>query len=133
MLCKNIPLPTFVQQTCTGLYHCSMGFFNILFSSLLSFSVFTMFLNLLCNSAFEQGHLEPWRYNLFIYLLLSQNCCLVCPQVQHPAAKMLVMASQQQEVECGDGTNFTLIFAGALLENAGELLKMVFSRIGQSL
>ena len=46
-------------------------------------------------------------------------------QVQHPAAKMLVMASQQQEQECGDGTNFVLVFAGALLENAESLLRMV--------
>lgn len=38
---------------------------------------------------------------------------------------MLVMASQQQEQECGDGTNFILVFAGALLENAEELLRMV--------
>lgn len=46
-------------------------------------------------------------------------------EVQHPAAKMLVMAAQQQEQECGDGTNFTLVFSGALLENAEELLRMV--------
>ncbi len=46
-------------------------------------------------------------------------------EVQHPAAKMVVMASHQQELECGDGTNFVLIFAGALLENAEELLRMV--------
>jgi len=46
-------------------------------------------------------------------------------QVQHPAAKMVVMASQQQEQECGDGTNFVLVFAGALLENAEQLLRMV--------
>ena len=48
-------------------------------------------------------------------------------EVQHPAAKMLVLASQQQEQECGDGTNFTLIFSGTLLENAEELLNMVSS------
>jgi T-complex protein 1 subunit theta len=48
-------------------------------------------------------------------------------EVQHPAAKMLVLGSQQQEQECGDGTNFVLIFAGALLENAEELLKMGLS------
>ena len=48
-------------------------------------------------------------------------------QVQHPAAKMIVMASQQQEQECGDGTNFVLVFAGALLENAEQLLRMVCS------
>ena len=46
-------------------------------------------------------------------------------EVEHPAAKILVMASQQQEQECGDGTNFVLGFAGALLENAEELLRMV--------
>jgi len=48
-------------------------------------------------------------------------------EVQHPAAKMLVMASQQQEQECGDGTNFVLIFAGALLEKAEQLLHMGLS------
>ena len=47
-------------------------------------------------------------------------------EVQHPAAKMVVLASQQQEQECGDGTNFVLVFAGALLENAEELIRMVF-------
>ena len=35
-------------------------------------------------------------------------------EVQHPAAKMIVLASQQQEVECGDGTNFVMILAGKL-------------------
>jgi T-complex protein 1 subunit theta len=48
-------------------------------------------------------------------------------EVQHPAAKMIVLASQQQEQEYGDGTNFVLVFAGALLENAEELLRMGLS------
>jgi T-complex protein 1 subunit theta len=48
-------------------------------------------------------------------------------EVQHPAAKMLVMASQMQEQECGDGTNWVLIFAGQLLQNAEEILKMGLS------
>lgn len=48
-------------------------------------------------------------------------------EVQHPAAKLLVMASQQQEQECGDGTNFVLIFAGALLEHAEDLIRMGLS------
>ena len=46
-------------------------------------------------------------------------------EVQHPAAKMLVLATQQQEQEVGDGTNFVLVFAGALLEQAEMLLRMV--------
>lgn len=43
--------------------------------------------------------------------------------MQHPAAKMIVMAAHMQEQEVGDGTNFVLIFAGALLELAEELLR----------
>lgn len=47
--------------------------------------------------------------------------------MQHPAAKMIVMASYMQEQEVGDGTNFVLVFAGALLELAEELLRMGLS------
>ena len=53
-------------------------------------------------------------------------------QVEHPAAKMMVLASQQQEQECGDGTNFTLIFSGALLEHAEDLIRMVYKEIVRS-
>lgn len=44
--------------------------------------------------------------------------------VEHPAAKLLVMASQMQDAEVGDGTNFVVVFAGALLEAAEELLRL---------
>lgn len=37
------------------------------------------------------------------------------------------MASHMQEQEVGDGTNFVLVFAGALLESAEELLRMGLS------
>lgn len=46
-------------------------------------------------------------------------------QIEHPAAKLIVMASEMQEKEIGDGTNFVVIFAGALLEASEELLRMV--------
>ncbi|XP_033219542.1 T-complex protein 1 subunit theta [Belonocnema kinseyi] len=45
-------------------------------------------------------------------------------EVEHPAAKLMVMASEMQEAEVGDGTNFVVIFAGALLENAEDLLRL---------
>jgi len=48
-------------------------------------------------------------------------------EVEHPAAKLLVLASQQQEHEVGDGTNFVLMFAGALLAKAEDLLRMGLS------
>lgn len=44
-------------------------------------------------------------------------------EVQHPAAKLLVMASKMQETEVGDGTNLVVVLAGELLELAEELLK----------
>ncbi|KAJ1948233.1 T-complex protein 1 subunit theta [Linderina macrospora] len=45
-------------------------------------------------------------------------------EVVHPAAKLLVMASQQQEAEAGDGTNYVIIFASELLQRAEALLRM---------
>jgi len=44
-------------------------------------------------------------------------------EVAHPAAKLLVMASQMQEQEYGDGTNFVIVFAGELLRHSEEFLK----------
>lgn len=44
--------------------------------------------------------------------------------VEHPAAKLMVMGSQMQDAEVGDGTNFVVVFAGALLEAAEELLRL---------
>ncbi|KAJ2356259.1 T-complex protein 1 subunit theta [Coemansia sp. RSA 2618] len=45
-------------------------------------------------------------------------------EVVHPAAKLLVMASQQQEAEAGDGTNYVIILASELLQRAEPLLRM---------
>lgn len=45
-------------------------------------------------------------------------------QVQHPAAKILVLAAQMQEKEIGDGSNFVLVFAGELLKKAKEIIHM---------
>src|SRR3989344_2755083 len=42
--------------------------------------------------------------------------------VQHPAAKMLVEISKTTDNEVGDGTTSAVILAGALLENAEQLL-----------
>jgi len=50
-------------------------------------------------------------------------------EVQHPAAKLLIMASDMQEKEIGDGTNFVIIFGGQLLQNAAELLSMGLSPV----
>lgn len=44
--------------------------------------------------------------------------------VEHPAAKLMVLASQMQDSEVGDGTNFVIVLSGALLEAAEELLQL---------
>lgn len=45
-------------------------------------------------------------------------------EIQHPAAKILVMATQRQEQEVGDGTNFVMQLSGTLLDKAAELIRM---------
>ncbi|KAI9230473.1 MAG: T-complex protein 1 theta subunit [Piptocephalis tieghemiana] len=45
-------------------------------------------------------------------------------EVAHPAARMMVQASQQQEQEVGDGTNLVVILAGELLKQAEDLLRL---------
>lgn len=44
-------------------------------------------------------------------------------EVIHPAAKLIVKASQTQEREVGDGTGLVVILAGELLEKAELLLR----------
>lgn len=44
-------------------------------------------------------------------------------EVQHPAAKMIVLAADMQEKEVGDGTNFVLTFAGELMQQAENLIQ----------
>ncbi|KAF4550691.1 TCP-1/cpn60 chaperonin-like protein 3 [Elsinoe fawcettii] len=59
-------------------------------------------------------------------LILTNDAVTILREldVVHPAAKLLVMASQQQEAEMGDGTNFVIVLAGELLKKAEELLRM---------
>eukprot|EP00727_Mastigamoeba_balamuthi_P011160 m51a1_g6667 putative t-complex protein theta subunit (543) ;mRNA; r:181192-182820 len=44
-------------------------------------------------------------------------------EVQHPAAKMVVLAAQQQEAEAGDATNLVVVFAGELMAQAEALIR----------
>jgi len=44
-------------------------------------------------------------------------------EVQHPAAKMLVLAAHMQEQEVGDGTNLVVTFGGEALHLAEDLLR----------
>jgi len=58
-------------------------------------------------------------------IFVTSDCATIMKEleVQHPAAKMLVLACQMQEEEFGDNTNFVLSFGGELLKLAEDLLK----------
>ena len=44
-------------------------------------------------------------------------------EVQHPAAKLLVLAAKAQQEEMGDGANLVITLAGEWLQGAEELIK----------
>jgi len=45
-------------------------------------------------------------------------------EINHPAAKMVVLAAGMQEAEVGDGSNYVVVLAGELLHQAESLLRM---------
>ncbi|KAH7038101.1 chaperonin Cpn60/TCP-1 family [Microdochium trichocladiopsis] len=78
-----------------------------------------------------QTSLGPYGRNKIVInhlqkMILTSDAATILKEldVVHPAAKLLVMASQQQEAEMGDATNFVIILAGELLRKAEELLRM---------
>jgi len=58
-------------------------------------------------------------------ILVTSDCATIVKEleVQHPAAKILVLASEMQEKEYGDFTNFVISFAGELLKQAEDLIR----------
>jgi len=58
-------------------------------------------------------------------MIVTSDCASILKEieVEHPAAKILELAVQQQETECGDGTNLVLTFAGQLLTSTLDLMK----------
>ena len=59
-------------------------------------------------------------------IIVTSDCAAIVREleIEHPAAKMLSMASDAQDRECGDGTNLTVSFAGELLGQTEDLLRM---------
>ncbi|KAF2678113.1 t-complex protein-like protein 1 [Lentithecium fluviatile CBS 122367] len=78
-----------------------------------------------------QTSLGPYGRNKIVInhlqkMILTSDAATILRELEvvHPAAKLLVMASQQQEAEMGDATNMVIIFAGELLKKAEELIRM---------
>ncbi|MCJ1368823.1 T-complex protein 1 subunit theta [Loxospora ochrophaea] len=78
-----------------------------------------------------QSSLGPYGRNKIVInhlqkMILTSDAATILREldVVHPAAKLLVMASQQQEAEMGDATNMVIVLAGEMLKKAEELLRM---------
>lgn len=78
-----------------------------------------------------QTSLGPYGRNKIVInhlqkMILTSDAATILRELEvvHPAAKLLVMASQQQEAEMGDATNMVIILAGELLKKAEELIRM---------
>ncbi|KAI9799066.1 MAG: T-complex protein 1 subunit theta [Piccolia ochrophora] len=78
-----------------------------------------------------QTSLGPYGRNKIVInhlqkMILTSDAATILREldVVHPAAKLIVMASQQQEAEMGDGTNLVIVLAGEMLKRAEELLRM---------
>ena len=82
-------------------------------------------------SSFGPNGLNKLIVNHLDKLFITNDAATIIREleVEHPAAKLLVLASQQQDAEVGDGTNFVIILAGKLLEKAEHLLKMGLSPV----
>ncbi|KAL1881405.1 hypothetical protein VTK73DRAFT_4165 [Phialemonium thermophilum] len=82
-------------------------------------------------SSTVQTSLGPYGRNKIVInhlqkMILTSDAATILREldVVHPAAKLLVMASQQQESEVGDATNLVIVLAGELLRKAEDLLRM---------
>jgi T-complex protein 1 subunit theta len=77
-------------------------------------------------SSFGPGGLNKLIVNHLGKLFLTADAGVILKEleVQHPAARIILLASQQQDAEMGDGTNAVVILASALLDRARDLLKM---------
>ncbi|KAJ8068120.1 hypothetical protein OCU04_003692 [Sclerotinia nivalis] len=78
-----------------------------------------------------QTSLGPYGRNKIVInhlqkMILTSDAATILREldVVHPAAKLIVMASQQQEAEMGDATNLVIVLAGELLKKAEDLLRM---------
>ncbi len=58
-------------------------------------------------------------------IIVTSDCATIMKELEvaHPAAKILILASEMQEQEFGDFTNFVISFAGELLKLSEELLR----------
>lgn len=77
-------------------------------------------------SSFGPNGLNKLVINTLEKLFLTSDAGTILREleVEHPAARLILLASQQQEKELGDGSNLVVLLAGELLKNAEELIRI---------
>ena len=104
--------PAFSRQTCARAFECCVAWLVTRFPR--------------CSPRAGAGMNKLVINHLGKLFITSDSATLLKElEVEHPAAKMLVMAAEMQAQECGDASNFVVTFAGELLANAEALLHLV--------
>lgn len=82
-------------------------------------------LSKITRSSFGPNGMNKMIVNHLEKLFVTNDAATITKEldVVHPAAKLIVLASQMQEQEIGDGTNYVVVLAGELLSNAESLLQ----------
>ncbi|CAF0737522.1 unnamed protein product [Didymodactylos carnosus] len=82
------------------------------------------------SSSFGPNGLNKMVINHIEKLFVTNDAASILREIDvvHPAAKILTLASEMQEKEVGDGTNYVILFGSKLLENAENLLRMGLSQ-----
>jgi len=78
------------------------------------------------SSAFGPNGMNKMVINHLEKMFVTSDAATIIREleIEHPAAKMMSMAAAMMQQEVGDGTNFVVLFCGALLKEAEDLLRM---------
>jgi T-complex protein 1 subunit theta len=79
----------------------------------------------LTRTSFGPNGMNKMVINHLEKLFVTSDAAAILKEIDiaHPAAKLVVLASQMQEQEIGDGTNLVIILAGELLSLSEDLIR----------
>ncbi|CAD6195645.1 unnamed protein product [Caenorhabditis auriculariae] len=77
-------------------------------------------------SAYGPNGMNKMVINHIEKLFVTNDAATILKEldIQHPAARIIIMASEMQEKQVGDNTNTVVILAAALLEHAAQLINL---------
>lgn len=118
----HVPKPPGIAQMMKEGAHCFSGLEEAVYRNISACKQFAQIIR----TAYGPNGMNKMVINHIEKLFITNDAATIFNEleVEHPAVKLLIMASKMQEAEVGDGTNFVIIFSGALLEAAEELLRL---------